>query len=308
MLFFDDTPSSACTTASDVQDLAAVDQASPPTDQAPAPTPWPEARRHVIQMSGGLGSFFAAVRVAERYGTSAMTLLFADTTVEDPDLHRFLRDAAAFLELEVVRVCDGRAPFDVFDDVHFLGNSRVAPCTKFLKQKPCRDWLKANCDVADTAVYIGIDHFEARRTPAILDEWKPWRAGFPMCDPPYWDKDTMIAECRALGIEPPLLYKLGFKHNNCGGICVRAGMTQWRHALKVFPERFAEAERREAEFRAKHGDHTILRQQRNGLRRNLTLTQLRQRAETVQTSIFDPDQGLEQTGEEHTSGGERRSA
>ncbi len=31
------------------------------------------------------------------------------------------------------------------------------------------------------------------------------------------------------GIEPPRLYKMGFKHNNCGGACVKAGISQWKN-------------------------------------------------------------------------------
>lgn len=46
--------------------------------------------------SGGVGSFAAADRVVRRYGR-AVTLLFADTLIEDADLYRFLIEASALL-------------------------------------------------------------------------------------------------------------------------------------------------------------------------------------------------------------------
>jgi hypothetical protein len=50
--------------------------------------------RRVVMFSGGIGSWAAAKRVAERYGTDDLTLLFTDTLMEDEDLYRFLIEAA----------------------------------------------------------------------------------------------------------------------------------------------------------------------------------------------------------------------
>ncbi|MFD8529480.1 hypothetical protein ACFV0L_18870 [Streptosporangium canum] len=253
--------------------------------------------RHVVQMSGGIGSFWAAKRVAAEHGTDDLVLLFADTQVEDPDLYRFMDDASAHLGVEPVVVADGRTPTEVFFDEHFLGNSRLAPCTKRLKQIPCRKWLEANCDPADTVAYVGIDHAEQRRIPGVVKGWAPWRVEFPMNEAPHWSKDRMLDECRALGIAVPRLYDLGYEHNNCGGVCVRAGREQWLHTLEVFPERYAEAERQEQEFRDHFGkDVSILTETVRGEKRPLTLAELRRRhgaglikrrRKKAQPSLFD---------------------
>jgi len=50
---------------------------------------------HVVQYSGGAGSWAAAMRVAEQHGTDGLTLLFEDTLIEDQDTYRFLIEAAA---------------------------------------------------------------------------------------------------------------------------------------------------------------------------------------------------------------------
>lgn len=233
--------------------------------------------RHVVQFSGGIGSWAAAQRVAAEYGTEDLVLLFADTLVEDPDLYRFIREAANQIGVPVTHVADGRTPFEVFWHQRFLGNSRVAPCSEFLKQRPCRRWLEAHANPADTVLYVGIDWSESHRTPAIERGWAPWTVTFPMCDPPYLAKDEMLDSARAAGLEPPLLYALGFGHNNCGSLCVRAGHRHWAHVLEVFPERYAEAERQEQELRNELGDVAILRDRSGGCSRPLPLVEFRHR-------------------------------
>jgi hypothetical protein len=49
----------------------------------------------IVQFSGGGGSWAAAKRVAEQYGTADLTLLFSDTLIEDQDCYRFLLEGAA---------------------------------------------------------------------------------------------------------------------------------------------------------------------------------------------------------------------
>lgn len=51
--------------------------------------------KRVVMFSGGVGSWAAARRVADRHGADDLTLLFTDTLIEDADLYRFLVEAAA---------------------------------------------------------------------------------------------------------------------------------------------------------------------------------------------------------------------
>ncbi|MBU0580231.1 MAG: hypothetical protein KKA19_03550, partial [Candidatus Margulisbacteria bacterium] len=51
------------------------------------------------------------------------------------------------------------------------------------------------------------------------------------------------------GIKEPLLYRLGFLHNNCSGGCVRAGKKHWKMLYEKLPEVYAERERVEREMR-----------------------------------------------------------
>ena len=71
------------------------------------------------------------------------------------------------------------------------------------------------------------------------------------------------------GIAEPMLYRLGFDHNNCSGGCVRAGKRQWLMLLRKLPEVYRERERVEEHMRAVTGkDISFMKTQ--------TLAQLRQ--------------------------------
>ena len=158
---------------------------------------------HVVTFSGGIGSWATARRVAQRHGTDQLTLLFADTLVEDADTYRFLHDAAEQVGGTLVKVADGRTPFEVFHDDHFLGNARLANCSKYLKQQPCRDWLHANTDPDSTTLHVGIDWTELHRLPAIVNGWAPYPVEAPLTEPPLHAKGQMVDEARAAGLEPP---------------------------------------------------------------------------------------------------------
>lgn len=244
---------------------------------------------HVVQFSSGIGSWATARRVAERHGTDGLVLLFADTRDEDPDNYRFAIDAAANIGVPLTTVADGRDVKQVMRDERFLGNSRIAPCSKLLKQVPCRNWLKANTDPADAVLYVGIDWTELHRTPAIRAGWAPYPVEFPMTEAPYIDKNAMQAMARAEGLEPPSMYRDGYPHANCGGCCVRQGQAGWALTLRVHPDRYAAMESFENEMRDELGDVAMLRDRAGGETRPLTLAALRQRIESApqQDALFD---------------------
>lgn len=246
--------------------------------------------RHVVQFSGGIGSWAAAERVVAEHGTDNLVLLFADTLVEDQDLYRFMAEAVERIGVPVTRVADGRTPFEIFRKRRFLGNSRLAPCSEFLKQIPCRRWLETHADPADTVLYLGIDWSEQHRAPAIERGWAPWTVAFPMCARPYLTKEAMLDQARRAGLAPPRLYALGFGHNNCGSLCVRGGQRHWARVLEVFPERYAEAERQEKQLRAELGDVAILRDRTGGRSRPLTLSEFRERLSGCTNACAEPRQ------------------
>ncbi|MEV7039187.1 hypothetical protein [Amycolatopsis sp. NPDC051061] len=170
--------------------------------------------RHVVQWSGGIGSWAATELVRRDHPDDPITLLFADTKIEDSDLCRFNADASIRLGIPITRVCDGRTPFELFVQRSYLGNARIAPCSQLLKQKPCRRWLTEHTEPADTVLYVGLEPGEQRRAPAITAGWRPWRVEYPLMQHPLLTKDDLLGWCRNAGLEPPRLYRFGSSHNN----------------------------------------------------------------------------------------------
>lgn len=239
--------------------------------------------RHVVSFSGGVGSWATARRVADRPGVDDLVLLFADTLIEDEDLYRFVDEAARDVGAELIRIAEGRDPWQVFNDERYLGNSRIDPCSKVLKRQLIRKWLEANRDPAETVVYLGIDWSEVHRFERAQPRWAPWAIEAPLTEPPLVDKTELLDDLRARGIEPPRLYGMGFAHNNCGGFCVKAGQGQFALLLETMPERYAYHEAQEEQLRARLGaDVAIMTDRRGGTRKPLTMRALRERLEAGQ--------------------------
>jgi len=257
--------------------------------------------KHIVMFSGGIGSWATAKIVAERFGTDDLYLVFADVKGssdsphigEDEDTYRFIDDAIKNIGGgHYIYLNEGRDIWTLFQDQNFLGNSRIANCSKLLKQRPARKWLKENADPEDSVIYVGIDWSETHRLPAIVKNYLPYKAEAPLSEPPYYDKQQLIEWAQREGLKTPRLYDMGFPHNNCGGGCVRAGQGQFKKLLKTMPERFATWETKEQELREHIGqDVAILSEVVKGVKRPLPLIELRRRHEDQPSMIDDFDIG-----------------
>ena len=245
--------------------------------------------KHIVLFSGGVGSWAAAKRVAERHGTDDLILLFTDTLIEDEDTYRFLEEAAANVGGEFVRIADGRTPFEVFKDVRFLGNSRIDPCSKYLKRDLADKWIKEHFQPGECIMYIGIDWSEIDRYERLAPRKLPYIYKAPLCHPPFVTRAEMHAWAEREGLRKQRLYEIGMSHANCGGGCVKAGQGHWAKLYKAMPERFAWWEMKEQEIRDMLGDVSMLKQQVNGESAPLALSELRKRLEEddTQVDMFD---------------------
>jgi len=192
--------------------------------------------KHIVSFSGGLGSWAAAKRVAAKFGTENLYLVFTDTLIEDEDLYRFLEEAAENVGGKLIKLADGRNPWEVFKDKRYMGNTRIAHCSQELKSKPFQKWLKEQ-DFDDFIVYLGIDWTEENRLTAHRKH-VDHQVEAPLCEAPFLNKRDVLELLESEGIELPKLYKMGFSHNNCGGGCVKAGQGQWAMLYKQMPERY----------------------------------------------------------------------
>lgn len=240
--------------------------------------------RHIVNFSGGLCSFWAAKRVIEKHGTEDVTLLFADTLVEDADLYRFNEDASKHLGVPITRICEGRTPWELFRDEGMIGNARRPICSIQLKREVLDKWHQENCLELDSVIYIGMDWEEEGRMERLRNKKPNWRWEAPMQWAPLWDKCRMIEETEKLGLAVPRAYKEGFPHNNCGRRCVAAGISHWVHLYNVDRNAYLEWAREEEVTLAVFAErgiqsHTMLRDRRGGTTKNLTLRELARRIE-----------------------------
>jgi hypothetical protein len=250
----------------------------------------------VVNFSGGLCSFWAAHRVVERYGPRDVVLLFADTLIEAEDLYQFNEQAAALLGVPITRICEGRTPWQLFREEGLIGNSLFPICSVRLKREPLAEWTKRHClsafeELQSTlfnearqpcTIYVGFDWSEGHRVADLRRELSQYRVEAPMTETPIWDKCRMEREAEALGLHIPELYRQGFPHNNCGGRCVRAGISHFVHLYRVRPEGFLEwmeEERDTAEDFRKRGivPFSVLKDRRGGTPKTLWLSDLKDR-------------------------------
>ena len=247
---------------------------------------------HVVMFSGGVDSWATAKLVAQQYGTDSLYLVFADTKIEDEDLYRFLDESAKNIGGKLIKLEDGRDPWQVFWDRKFLGNTRKDPCSYFLKRKLINDWMEKNFNYQDTVIYIGIRYSEKKRFERSQKYWHPWTVKSPLLDKPALEKNDILEWIEDEGIDIPRLYHMNLPTANCGGRCIKMGQAAWKQLLQNWPDRYYEWERLEEQFRQDFNkDVAILRDRRGGTTKPLTLKQLRERIETEQAPVNENDIG-----------------
>ena len=192
---------------------------------------------HVFSISGGVTSWAAArLRIDDGLADDdTVTLLFADTLIEDASTYKFLEAGAADLGYPILRLCDGRTPWQLFLDEKMLGNNRVALCSRILKRELLDKWRNEHCKVEDTVTYIGMGWTEINRVKAHQQAIKPWICRAPLVEKG-WDKPNAIALANERGLPLPQAYADGFSHSNCSGMCVRAGKGHWARLYRLYPE------------------------------------------------------------------------
>jgi len=250
--------------------------------------------KRINNFSGGLCSFWSAWRDVQEFGAENVVLLFADTLAESPDLHQFMRDASQLLGVPITRVSNEITPWELFREHKMIGNNKYPICSIYLKRELLNAWMTSNFEMdrnqenfllEKASLSLGFDWNEPHRIEAMRKEHPTWEIRAPMQEEPIWDKCKMEREAENLGLRVSSAYKLGLPHDNCGGQCVRAGISHWVHLLNVRPDAFAEWEQDEwdtaAYIHSEGGEPlSMLKDRRGGETKNLYLRDLRARVES----------------------------
>ena len=236
--------------------------------------------QHAVSFSGGIPSAEVVERVIRKYGREHVLIWFADVKTEDADLYRFIDDCMTRWGGTLYYYTDGRTPLDVAQEKKLIPCDLHCPCSYDLKVKAFRQFIQAMPSLP--TVYIGLEPWEVKRLASVT---KSYAQAIPQAIVEYpllWEPQEerpFTQVCREdWGIEPPRLYTWGFKHNNCGGACVRQGVKEWVRLGYYKPELYAQYEQWEQEQRAQGGpraSRSFCSVQRNGKKQAITLAQIR---------------------------------
>ncbi len=192
---------------------------------------------HVATFSGGVASAVMGKIVADENPANTV-LLFHDTKTEPEDNGRFRTEAAAYIGLPVTDVSDGRDIWQLFEDEKFLGNQRVTPCSRILKQETGDRWMRKHCPCV---VYLGYTVEEWRRAQRmhVRADKKPWEVRFPLIEKRISKSECMSTVSECWGIRVPKMYEWA-DHANCVP-CVKGGLTYWGMVYLNAPDKWERA-------------------------------------------------------------------
>ncbi|ADO59955.2 hypothetical protein PPSC2_28410 (plasmid) [Paenibacillus polymyxa SC2] len=208
-------------------------------------------QNHIIFFSGGKASFAVADFVKRMYPEDNIVLYFTDVMWENEDLYRFIKEASDKLQLPLLTHSKGINPLQLMFEKKLVYNSRIGDCSKILKMQVASRFLKKGKRpkveywrnkkylvdddfIQDAILYFGIGFDELHRQDAIIKNWKPFKVSMPLIDN-YIDIDEVLTSYK---ICQPIMYDLGFSHNNCNGRCVKAGQGHYKNLKIKMPDIF----------------------------------------------------------------------
>jgi len=161
---------------------------------------------------------------------------YCETGAEHPDNERFLRDCEKWFGKEVTRIKSEQyaSTWDVWEKRRYLAGINGAPCTSELKFIPRLNFQLPS----DTHVFgYTYDKSDRNRATRMLETYPDMKQKHPLIE---WglDKQNCLAMIMNAGINPPVMYELGFQNNNCIP-CVKAtSPAYWALVRKQFPTEF----------------------------------------------------------------------
>ena len=188
--------------------------------------------RVISWFSCGAASAVATVLAAAKY--TVMEAVYCRVVEEHEDNLRFLDDFTRVTGIPVKTIVNEKyegSIYRVFIKRGYIKNQYGAPCTMLLKKDMRRSYQKPG----DIQVF-GYTVEEQDRADRFMDGNNDVREDFVLIDNQI-SKQDCYRYIQKLGIELPVMYKLGYPNNNCIG-CVKGGMGYWNKIRKDFPDRF----------------------------------------------------------------------
>jgi 3'-phosphoadenosine 5'-phosphosulfate sulfotransferase (PAPS reductase)/FAD synthetase len=212
-------------------------------------TPWRAeilaGGRTLCWFSCGAASAVATWMALQKYrGKRPVHIVYTDTGSEHPDSKRFLTECEEWYgqKIEILRHPKYADVDAVIMGERYLNGRDGAKCTSLLKREVRLAYQRGDSDIQ----VFGFDARpkDAARAARFRLQYFDLTVETPLIDAGMTHADC-LAVLRAKGIELPMMYRLGYRNNNCIG-CVTGGAGYWNKIRKDFPEVF---ERRAAQER-----------------------------------------------------------
>lgn len=202
--------------------------------------------RIVCWFSCGAASAVATkLAIAEnnkRDNPQPLTVVYTKVQEEHPDNDRFLKECQDWFGVEIkilINQTFNGSIYEVFKTNSLKYGATRAPCSRKLKKQLREKYQR----MTDTHVF-GFTADELIRHSRFIDANNDVKTWDILIDKNLRKNDCLAMVARA-GIELPVMYKMGYDHNNCIG-CVKGGMGYWNKIRVDFPdvfERMAKLER-----------------------------------------------------------------
>lgn len=190
--------------------------------------------RVVCWFSCGAASAVATKLAITQYAGSEIVIARCIVKEEHPDNDRFATDCEKWFGLPITKLISEKyngSIFEVFAKRGYISGINGAPCTMLLKKKVREDFQLPT----DKHVF-GYCAEEQDRWDSFID------ANNIDAVSPLVERGLEHSDCLAMvekaGIELPVMYKLGYQHNNCIGCCKASGAGYWNKIRDDFPAEF----------------------------------------------------------------------
>lgn len=193
--------------------------------------------------SGGVTSAVACKLAIDLFGNDKCRVIMIDTQNEHEDTYRFKTDCEKWYELpiEIITAIGGKwqSIQDVWITRKSLNTATGAICSTELKRVVREKWEKEN-NFKHQVFGFEFEPKEFNRAKGMTMNHPKVKAIYPLLMYGLTKKDCLqiISDAK---IEVPLVYKLGYKNNNCFKTgCVQGGIGYWQKIQREDVAKFNE--------------------------------------------------------------------
>jgi hypothetical protein len=185
---------------------------------------------------GAASAVATKLAIAENKKGDNLPLVIAYTEVieEHPDNKRFLAECENWFDQEIVILKNDkyhRSIYEVFEKTRYLVGAAGARCTVELKKN-----VRKAFELPNDRQVFGYTIDEQHRVDRFIDannDVDIW----PILVEKGLTKSDCLAMLKNADIELPVMYKMGYRNNNCIG-CVKGQAGYWNKIRVDFPEVF----------------------------------------------------------------------